>query len=393
MLRIFHAGLHAFQKISILYGRNHVLQRIGAGIKYRVGHTGIDLVFKTLALAVSSRLCAEAQCAQRITDTGLQDAVFNFNGITGRCSFIVKRIACDFLGAERAFMHGHKIGADTPADILFSKRTVLDEHIHFNPMTECLMRNQTGNFRGGDNFILARHNRLCVNDFLCRLYGFRKLVTKTGKQFRSSASGHTRIAHLVLSILHDDRRNHSFGIDIALPHVAIFCQEHLADMGRLAADHTVNRNLTAVNRLITDCGQFLNQFLKIGILRHRAGFHLRKYLCRLIRKHIGRINLCAGLCKQIELGIQRFPDFLRKRTYVSGVKSVECILAVQSVFLYTHDIAALCEHGGVRHRLCALGNHCAEADGIRGQNTDIIIMIAQQTDEFLHCRRDRIQIT
>ena len=163
-------------------------------------------------------------------------------------------------------------------------------------------------------------------------------------------------------------------------------------MRRGTAHHTIDDIVIAFHRVVTDRHQFIHQLFQISCLRHRPGFHFLQELDRFIRKLWRFIHSCVGFFQQRQLFIQCLDNVVFQFIHIFRIELIECVLAVQSVPVYPYDIAAFGRHRGIGNRLGKLRDHDGESNGVRRQNTYIVISLLKPLNQLFHGRSDRIQI-
>ena len=113
----------------------------------------------------------------------------------GQGAFIIKEIGCN-LALSAAVVHGNERGCYLLADIGLCKSSVLNEHIHFNAVTERFMNDHARDFWCADAFISAGFHGFGVQKIRNGLYALRNCRLHFIKQLRTAEVGESAEALL-----------------------------------------------------------------------------------------------------------------------------------------------------------------------------------------------------
>ena len=377
----------------MLHGGDHILQLVVAGVEDRVGHAGVDLVFKVLTLAVAGGGNAQTQGAQRVADAGLEDAAVDLDHVARRRALVVEGVARHVLGAERALVHRDQVGADALAHVILAQGAVLDEHIHLNAVTEGLVRDQTGDLGRGDDLVFARLDPPGGKQVADHRHAALQLGVKLRKELRAAETGNALVAVLDGAVLAAyDRNDHALGIDVALAQVAVLGQKQLADVGGLGSGDGLDHPLVQLHPVIGEGGQTVHQGLDVGGFGELLGLALHEKGQRLVGQGGSVIDLRAAAVENCLLGGELRLDPRSGLLRAVRVKFVERILAVLAAAVETDDDAALGGHRFGADGAGPAGDGDRQTDGVRRQDAHVVPVPAQQSDQLFQTGLDLKQI-
>ena len=254
------------------------------------------------------------------------------------------------------------------------------------------MRDQTADLGRDDDLVLAGLDPPGLQQLFGDPGDLFDFLAELVEDLRALAAGNGVIAELDLSVLRGDHKDHAFGVDVALAHVALRRQEHLGHMGGLRPQAAVDRMPAEFDAVRRQRREAVDQRAEIAVLRQPTRFHLLAEHAGLVRQDGSIVNGASGLFQQGELLAQRAARLGGGQLGMCGVKEIEGVLAVQAAAADADDAAALGHHRRVVDRLGALRDHGGEAHGIRGQHADVIEVLAEQLHELFQARSDRVEV-
>ena len=172
-------------------------------------------------------------------------------------------------------------------------------------MSKCLVSNETCHLRRCDDLIFSGNHAVCAKQLLGSLRSLDYLLIHISEDFRSKAVGDTCVGDFICTFSRSDRQNDGFGIHIALAHVALRGEEHLAHMRGFCPNSAVDNMLSRCNSLVGQAAKLLNERADVCLLGQDLCLHLLEHAGRLIIKRGCLIDRSTRKFKKCKLPLER----------------------------------------------------------------------------------------
>ena len=161
-------------------------------------------------LAVTCWLYSKPQSCQSIAYSGLKNTLVDRYNISGQNSFIIKCKTGYISYTSRTFMHGNKIGSNSLVNVICSESSFLNEHIHLNAVTECLVSDKSRNVGSSDDLVLSGNHVLRTKAVLKFLETLIDEVSESVKDFRTFSVRNSVDSLIAITITVTDHVHETF---------------------------------------------------------------------------------------------------------------------------------------------------------------------------------------